>query len=150
LVTYFPLYKADGQLEDYCYIKMMLYHPFRKISDLLLRDLNPNNTDPANQLESFTEAWQLYQESHSYYENLPHDGLEPLDPAKEDDEFEERDVTNDEHDAPSWAPLAAQRPNYNGICIEDADDLGNRDINRFDWSSYIGIYPELSGNWWDQ
>ncbi|EED11952.1 hypothetical protein TSTA_000300 [Talaromyces stipitatus ATCC 10500] len=129
VLKYFPQYKPGQQPEDYARVKLMLHHPFKNISDLLI------DPDMCEVFKSYTEAYEYCCQNHmddhkpDYYEEAPRPEADPFDPLQS-----QSDGTQD-----SWLDLALQLPGNNNIeQIEDPDRLGHRDLDRaYDWLPHI-------------
>jgi helitron helicase-like protein/uncharacterized protein DUF6570/PIF1-like helicase len=136
VLIYGPVYKQTKQAEDFARVKMMLHHPFRKTEDLLMR---PNGTT----FDSFTEAFEHCKRAHPPHETDNYDD-DPVEDLPEE-LFEDIDI-DEEEPVGSWEVLAAQRPGHDGATyIEDADTLGQRDIDReYDWRQHVGRYADNS------
>jgi ATP-dependent DNA helicase PIF1 len=85
-VSFFPRYKsdpADDEYKDYCHVKIILSYPFENMKDLLEVD--------GWQAETFQEAYKLYYNNHTYWDDL-YDELDVDNDKPEpdtDNEFED-------------------------------------------------------------
>ena len=123
----------------------MLHHPFRDVGDLLL-------SFDGHDFQDWTAALNYCVSNHVdlyAHDDFSSDGFGELpEVVEEDNEFELYE-DKEENDL-FWAELAAQRPGRDGGHLEDADALGNRDVDRaFDWSPFVNKYPDLTGDWLD-
>jgi ATP-dependent DNA helicase PIF1 len=115
VLNYFPRYDPDKetQAQDYFRVKVMLHHPFRDTSHLLLMDLI-NISGPA--FTTWQARWRQCVGTGCESNHQP-DYLELPSAAAEDDEFEPAEGEEDNIDA-SWHEIARQRPNDEGIQVE--------------------------------
>lgn len=146
ICRYFPLYSSnpdDPLYEQYCRVKLMLNHPFRQVSDLLLvQDVGEHGT----QCTTYAEA---YSPCQAYHSDHPSDHYNEDLTARDDDEFEDA-PHEEEEQGRSWEDIAAEQ-----AAAEETEtrSLGSRDIDRnHDWSPHVGRYPALyvDKTWWDQ
>ena len=138
LINYFPTYDPDkdSDKEDYTRVKMMLHHPFRDVEDLLVTD------DNQGVFNNWHTAFQNCLTHHTHADLI--DGMRKV-PIIDDDDFETPADEAPENEL-DWAEFARQRPGQAGQ-LEDADALGNREIDRaFDWTS-IEKHPDATPFW---
>ena len=143
IVNLFPLYDsiATGeQYESYCRVKLMLDHPFTRIEDLRENFQGPDGRTV--RVESYQEAYALCRH------NCNSHGCDPLDRVDEDaleeEEFEDQtDVEENPVERQAWEEFAERRAPNDGTRLEDADNLGGRDMDRaFAWNANAEEYEE--------
>ena len=131
-------------MENYCRIKMMLYHKFKEVNSLNLDFEEASEGMEVGRYESWEAAYKQCHIQHYHYVGVKV-GLDTLAVAVDDSEFE-GELDEEEGDF-LWQELAAQRPRHDNVNLEDPDALSRRDVDRaFDWAPYINKYPGLSYN----
>jgi ATP-dependent DNA helicase PIF1 len=143
VLNYFPRYKPDPEgtaYEDFCRVKLLLHHPHRSTTELLVVD--------GEQFDRFSTAYQRCRSTHEHEDDYYGDLPEVLP-----DQFEETVLDGAEDTIDGWNELAGQLPQP-GLEVEDVERLGNRDLDLcHDWSPHIGQYPSLEDigpEYWDQ
>jgi ATP-dependent DNA helicase PIF1 len=134
ILVYFPRYKRDGSRhEDFCRVKMMLHHPFRDVSDVLVVD--------GMRHETYAGAYAACRQHHPNQHS--HDYYQVTEAAVNDDEFEDGELPADEV-YNSWEALAAVLPDADKAGQDALEKLGTRELDLArDWSDKVGIYPDL-------
>ncbi|KAJ3846347.1 hypothetical protein EV368DRAFT_89179 [Lentinula lateritia] len=125
-VGMWPLYTPDLHAPDlyekYCYARLILHHPFRKVEDVL------------EGWGSFTDAYTLECKDleHVHDDLLPIITHQPEDPNSDSESVH---VNNDD-DGPmrfQWMQEVARGPNST-TAVSTADNLGCRDMDlHYDW-----------------
>lgn len=91
VLQYGPVYKQADQPDDFSRVKLMLHHPFREESDLLIID--------GRHFSSFAEAFDFCTEHHSH--GPDHYGPLASHPPEED-LFEDREPHGSPSDIGTW------------------------------------------------
>jgi hypothetical protein len=110
---------------------MLLHHPFRQVKDLLLLCDQP--------FKSWSDAY-AYCRASGCEQTHADDFLQALFDEDEDrEEFVEQPEQVEADDVESsWAEIARQLPGREGVEVENADDIGNREIDRrFKWRGRV-------------
>jgi ATP-dependent DNA helicase PIF1 len=131
VLNIYPRYKVATEYEDFSRARLMLHHPWRILNDLLYDDVDEE--------EKVTFA-EVYGNCHLFH-NHDKDGLDD-----DEETFNFEDASQDGENAhvqaqdieASFAELAARLPDASGAHVEDADNLGRRDIDDVDWHPRIG------------
>jgi ATP-dependent DNA helicase PIF1 len=143
VINYFPRYSGDPkslEYDDYCRVKLMLHHPFERLTDLLSLD----GSDYGSYVDAFQACRQLHTHPDDFYTDVKADGQD----TDSEDGASVRDESGDEPLA-DFEVFARRRPRDDLTC-SFADDLGSRELDRaYDWTSHVGrdtTTPEA----WDQ
>jgi ATP-dependent DNA helicase PIF1 len=144
VINYFPRYSSDPmsrEYEDYCRVRLMLHHPFERVTDLLSFD----RCDYGSYTDAFRACTGLHTHPDDFY----------TDPVANDQDTDSEDDESvcDESDNGALADFevfARRRPGNDDLTCSFTDNLGSRDLDRaYDWTSHVGrntITPED----WDQ
>jgi ATP-dependent DNA helicase PIF1 len=143
VINYFPRFSAQPaspQYDDYCRVRLMLHHPFERLTDLLSVD--------GHEYGSFPDAFEACVRLHDHPDDFYTDPLAD-DPESESDEESEHGADDDEPLA-DFEAFARRRPACDDMTCSFTDNLGSRELDRaYDWTSHIGrnlTTPEA----WDQ
>ena len=133
VLNLYPVYK-DQKSEDFARVKLMLNHAFRNVDELF--------TVEGVRHATFHEAYEFCQEAH----------IHPPDPygreMPEEPEASQQPPIENEDIVEPWMELAGQLPHNNGTEVEDANNLGNRQIDReYNWARHIGQYTALADDY---
>ena len=129
-------------------MKLALHHPFEAVEELLLLD--------GQEADTFAEAYAHCRLHHrgKHQENDFYDPVEKSAPEEEVENEDEDDweIHNQDQEDPlaDWEVLAGRSRRNNLTVIEDADALGNRSADRYDWSAHVGTRTTLTRDAWDQ
>ncbi|OXV05566.1 hypothetical protein Egran_06666 [Elaphomyces granulatus] len=112
-------------------MKLALHHPFEAVEELLLLD--------GQEADTFAEAY-----AHCRLHQI---GLHHRGKHQENDFY---DPVEKRIPLADWEVLAGRSRRNNLTVIEDADALGNRSADRYDWSAHVGTRTTLTRDAWDQ
>jgi ATP-dependent DNA helicase PIF1 len=144
VINYFPRYSSDPmsrEYEDYCRVRLMLHHPFERVTDLLSFDRCDYG--------SYTDAFQACTRLHTHPDDFYTD---PVANDQDTDSEDDESVCDESDNGPlaDFEVFARRRPGNDDLTCSFTDNLGSRDLDRaYDWTSHVGrntITPED----WDQ
>jgi len=143
VLNFFPRYNSEEQKEDYARAKLMIHHPFRAIDDLLYDQFD--ETRKATFAEVFSSCI-FHEHVADGYDN--EDTSFDFGDAPQDDEDDDgrRDALDVDAD---FAELARRLPDSSGQNVEEADQLGWRNIDDVDWYPRIG-HETVDPSFWAQ
>ena len=133
VINYFPRYSSipeQEQYKDYCRVRLMLHHPFKRVTDLL----SYNGYNYRSYADAFTACRQFHTHPDDFY----------TDPTTEDQDMDSEDnesVCSEEADGPlaTFEAFARRRPGRDDLTCSFTDDLGSREFDRaYDWTSHVG------------
>jgi ATP-dependent DNA helicase PIF1 len=144
VINYFPRYSSDPmsrEYEDYCRVRLMLHHPFERVTDLLSFD----RCDYGSYTDAFRACTRLHTHPDDFY-------TDPVANDQDTDSEDDESVCDESDNGPlaDFEVFARRRPGNDDLTCSFTDNLGSRDLDRaYDWTSHVGrntITPED----WDQ
>ena len=144
VINYFPRYSSDPMsraYEDYCRVRLMLHHPFERVTDLLSFD----RCDYGSYTDAFRACTRLHTHPDDFYSD-------PVANDQDTDSEDDESVCDESDNGPlaDFEVFARRRPGNDDLTCSFTDNLGSRDLDRaYDWTSHVGrntITPED----WDQ
>jgi len=144
VINYFPRYSSDPMsraYEDYCRVRLMLHHPFERVTDLLSFD----RCDYGSYTDAFRACTRLHTHPDDFY-------TDPVANDQDTDSEDDESVCDESDNGPlaDFEVFARRRPGNDDLTCSFTDNLGSRDLDRaYDWTSHVGrntITPED----WDQ
>ena len=144
VINYFPRYSSDPMsraYEDYCRVRLMLHHPFERVTDLLSFE----RCDYGSYTDAFRACTRLHTHPDDFY-------TDPVANDQDTDSEDDESVCDESDNGPlaDFEVFARRRPGNDDLTCSFTDNLGSRDLDRaYDWTSHVGrntITPED----WDQ
>jgi ATP-dependent DNA helicase PIF1 len=144
VINYFPRYSSDPMsraYEDYCRVRLMLHHPFERVTDLL----SFGRCDYGSYTDAFRACTRLHTHPDDFY-------TDPVANDQDTDSEDDESVRDESDNGPlaDFEVFARRRPGNEDLTCSFTDNLGSRDLDRaYDWTSHVGrntITPED----WDQ
>jgi ATP-dependent DNA helicase PIF1 len=144
VINYFPRYSSDPMsraYEDYCRVRLMLHHPFERVTDLLSFD----RCDYGSYTDAFRACTRLHTHPDDFY-------TDPVANDQDTDSEDDESVCDESDNGPlaDFEVFARRRPGNDDLICSFTDNLGSRGLDRaYDWTSHVGrntITPED----WDQ
>jgi hypothetical protein len=129
------------EYEDYCRVRLMLHHPFERVTDLLSFD----RCDYGSYTDAFRACTRLHTHPDDFY-------TDPVANDQDTDSEDDESVCDESDNGPlaDFEVFARRRPGNDDLTCSFTDNLGSRDLDRaYDWTSHVGrntITPED----WDQ
>ena len=148
VISYFLHYKSNRsnpQYSDYCYIKLLLHHPWRECENIATII---NEFGAPDYIATYKTCEQSHQHIPNYLYNKDlEDAREALDDINEFKGCEIDDIELYQ----SFEALATRTRNEHAIEIKDPNNLGNRELDRdYDWSTHRGTWPQLDKRTYQQ
>jgi ATP-dependent DNA helicase PIF1 len=144
VINYFPRYSSDPsskEYDDYCRVRLMLHHPFERLTDVLSFD----GSDYGSYTDAFRACRRLHTHLDDFYTDLEADGQD----TDSDDGDSVRNASDTEPLA-DFEIFARRRPCNDDLTCSFTDDLGSRELDRaYDWTSHVG-HDITTAEAWDQ